>query len=94
MKYARAQNQRVLEVFSPPEGFKLEECFSPSIAALFERCPDDAEANWRKLEDGTFEGPPQPGWIYDFKNNGWHSPETIWDENAQDWIIPEPPPSN
>lgn len=59
MKYARLSSDNVvIEVFTPPPPFTIEECFTPEIAAQFEPCPDEVEQNWIKEPDGTFVPPP------------------------------------
>lgn len=59
MKYARiSEARRVLEVFTPPTGFIINDCFTPQIVAQFEPCLDEVEQNWIKQEDGTFVAPP------------------------------------
>ena len=59
MKYTRLSAENtVIEVVTPPEGFALEDCFTPQIAAMFEPCPDEVEQYWIKQEDGTFVAPP------------------------------------
>lgn len=58
MKYARIIDSTVQEVFIPPAGFTLEECFHSSLIAQFEPCPDEVEGGWLKQEDGTFVAPP------------------------------------
>jgi hypothetical protein len=61
MKYARLTTTNiVIEVFVPPIGVSIEECFTPEIAAQFEPCPDEVEQNWIKQEDGTYVAPPPP----------------------------------
>jgi hypothetical protein len=61
MNYARLSSENtVIEVFTPPAPFTLEECFTPEIVAQFEPCPDEVEQNWIKQEDGTFVAPPPP----------------------------------
>ena len=60
MKYARILNSLVYEVFTPPAGFVLADCFTPQVVALFEPCPDYVEQNWIKQEDGSFMAPPPP----------------------------------
>jgi hypothetical protein len=61
MKYARVSADNiVIEVFTPPSGFTIEDCFTPEIAAQFEPCPEEVEANWIKEPDGTFVPPPPP----------------------------------
>jgi hypothetical protein len=63
MKYARFDNNLVLEVFTPPEGFTLSECFHPAIAVQFISVPDEVEANWKRNDDGTFTAPVTPDQI-------------------------------
>jgi len=61
MKYARFSiGNTVIEVFIPPTGFSIEECFTPEIVAQFEPVPDNVEQNWIRQEDGTFVAPPEP----------------------------------
>ena len=61
MKYARISSQNtVIEVFTPPTGVSIEECFTPEIVAQFESVPEEVKPNWIKQEDGTFVAPPEP----------------------------------
>jgi hypothetical protein len=61
MKYARVSDQNiVIEVFTPPSGFGIADCFYPSIAQEFEACPDQVDQNWLKQEDGSFTAPVNP----------------------------------
>lgn len=60
MKYARVVDSVVQEVFTPPAGFTIEDCFTPEVVALFEPCPEEVEQNWIKEPDGTFVPPPPP----------------------------------
>lgn len=64
MKYARVdylvEPNFVIEVFTPPQGFTIDECFTPEIVAQFEPCPEEVGQNWIKNEDGTFSPPPPP----------------------------------
>ena len=61
MKYARLSSDNVvIEVFTPPPPFTIEDCFTPEIVAQFEPCPDEVEQNWIKNEDGTFSPAPPP----------------------------------
>lgn len=59
-KFARVVDGIVAEVFTPPTGFTIQECFTPQIVALFEPCPSEVMEMWLKKPDGTFEAPPQP----------------------------------
>lgn len=43
MKYAKIEDLIIQEVFVPPEGVDISECFHPDIAALFVLVPDEAE---------------------------------------------------
>ena len=60
MKYARVLDSIVQEVFVPPAGLTIEDCFTPEVVALFEPCPDEVEQNWIKEPDGSFVAPPPP----------------------------------
>lgn len=40
-KFARIENKTALEVFTPPTGIDLAECFTPEVVALFTACPDN-----------------------------------------------------
>ena len=56
--YARVVDGSVVEVFSPPEGFTLDQVFHPDIAALFVAAPDDVEVGW--CYDGKTFSAPEP----------------------------------
>lgn len=61
MKYARLSSDNlVLEVFTPPPPFTIEDCFTPEIVAQFEPCPEEVEQQWIKNADGTYSPPPPP----------------------------------
>lgn len=64
MKYGRinyeADPNFVIEVFIPPAGVPITDCFTPEIAAEFEPVPPEVDQNWIKHEDGTFTPPPPP----------------------------------
>lgn len=61
MKYARIVDGVVAEVFVPPDGFELEDCFTAEIVAQFEPCPEQVEQRWTKDLDGIFHEPePEP----------------------------------
>lgn len=46
MKYARLINNRVNEVFTPPENIDISECFHPDVVKQFVSVPDEVEAQW------------------------------------------------
>jgi hypothetical protein len=62
MKYARIDSYSpvVAEVFTPPPGFQLTDCFTPDIVAQFQPCADDVVRGWLVQEDGTFAVAPEP----------------------------------
>lgn len=60
MKYARVIGTFVQEVFTPPTGFAIEDCFTPEVVAMFESVPDEVDGGWTKHDDGTFSAPPPP----------------------------------
>lgn len=46
MKYARIVDNKVWEVFTPPIGVDISECFTPDLVAQFIQCPAEVEQNW------------------------------------------------
>ena len=57
-KYARSVNGVVQEVFTPPNGFSINDCFTPEVVALFRSCPDEVEAGWLYDEASDTYSPP------------------------------------
>ena len=64
MKYGRinyeADPNYVIEIFIPPAGVPITDCFTPEIAAQFETVPPEVDQNWIKHPDGTFVAPTEP----------------------------------
>lgn len=60
MKYARLINDIVQEVFTPPTGVDVSECFHPDLCAQFVPAPDNVEVGFLRRTDGSFEAPPKP----------------------------------
>jgi len=60
MKYARVLNRLVVEIFTPPSNFGIDECFHPDVRALFEEVSDEVDVGFIKHQDGTFTAPVQP----------------------------------
>lgn len=60
-KYARIENSTAVEIFTPPEGFSLADCFTPEIAALFTPCPDDVTEGSTVDGDDNWTIAPEPG---------------------------------
>ena len=59
MKTARIQNNVVVEILVPVEGFTIDQCFHPSVLAQCEEVADEVQVNWIKQEDGSFAAPPE-----------------------------------
>lgn len=57
MKYARVLDNLVAEVFTPPVGVKITDCFHPDVEIQFQLVSDEVEANWVLQDDGTFLAP-------------------------------------
>lgn len=57
--YARIVNNIVQEIFTPPVGVLIEECFCPEVVAMFVQVPDEVQQNWIQNPDGTFSAPTQ-----------------------------------
>lgn len=60
-KFARIENSTALEVFTPPEGFGLTDCFTPEIAALFVACPDNVTPGSTVDNKGAWTIASEPG---------------------------------
>lgn len=58
MKYAKVINNTVVEVYEPLEGFTIDQCFTPEVAAQFVECPTATEQHWTCIE-GVFTEPTQ-----------------------------------
>ena len=57
MKHARVIGGVVIEVFVEPEGFAIDECFTPEIVAQFEPCGEEVQPGWVRDESGELVGP-------------------------------------
>lgn len=60
MKYARIQNNTVLEILELVQGFTLEQSFHPSIIAMCEMVDDSVQPSWVREEGGAFVAPALP----------------------------------
>lgn len=65
--YARVIDNTAIEVFTPPDGFTIDDCFHPDVAALFEVVPDSVTPNsvrnggvWT-IHMPADAAPPKPG---------------------------------
>jgi hypothetical protein len=50
MRYALIEDNQVKDIFIEPEGFSIEDCFTPEIAFLYILCPDN-------ISEGDFYDP-------------------------------------
>lgn len=55
MKYGRFVGNVLAEVFTPPEGFTIEQCFHSSL--VFEEISSDALPGWVRTENGQLVDP-------------------------------------
>lgn len=60
MKYVRVVYSVVQEVFTPPGGFEIEDCFHPDVVSQFEIAADGVDIGFIKHQDGSFTAPPPP----------------------------------
>jgi len=55
MKYARIENNIVVEIFIAIDGFSIDQCFHSDLVAKMISCPTDAQTGWHyKSETGQF----------------------------------------
>jgi hypothetical protein len=55
MAYARIQDNTVVEIVKPVNGFSLQQCFHPDLLKNVISCPDEVQAGWAyKPETGQF----------------------------------------
>lgn len=60
-KYARPVLRIVQEVFTPPAGVSINECFTAEVVAMFHPCPDEVQAGWLWDEPSdTYTPSPAP----------------------------------
>lgn len=55
--FARIQDNVVVEVIELPDGFKLADCFYPSIVATIKSCPQGTVEGQTVNPDGTYNPP-------------------------------------
>lgn len=56
MKYARVVDNKVWEVFTPPTGVDISECFTAELVVQFIECPEYVEQHY--TYDGTHFSAP------------------------------------
>ena len=55
MAYARIQDNTVVEIVKPVEGFSIQQCFHPDLLKNIIPCSDDVQSGWAyKPETGQF----------------------------------------
>lgn len=57
MQYARVVDSIVQEVFTPPQGFALQDCFTAELVADFMPCTAEVQNGWIAQPDGSFTAP-------------------------------------
>lgn len=70
--YARVENNTAIEIFVPPAGFTLAECFHPDVACTFVEVPAGTQAGATMAEDGKT-------WIAPEATGGEGSNATVYD---------------
>ncbi len=58
-KYARIVNNKIWEVFTPPVGVDISDCFTAELVAQFVECPEYVDQDYT-YEDGEFIAPYIP----------------------------------
>jgi hypothetical protein len=56
MKYARFDGTTVIEVYTVPTGFTINDCFHADLVAKMVACTDDVQVGWT-YADGVFTDP-------------------------------------
>ena len=55
MTYARIQENMVVEIVKPVDGFSIQQCFHPDLLKNMVSCPDEVQSGWHyKPETGQF----------------------------------------
>lgn len=55
MAYARIQDNMVVEIVKPVDGFSIQQCFHPDLLKNVISCPDEVQSGWHyKPETGQF----------------------------------------
>lgn len=58
MRYARIQNNVVVEICVPIEGFTIDQCFHPSLVDQMVFCESEVQQGWTyNAETGEFTAP-------------------------------------
>ena len=59
-KYARIENNTAVEIFTPPDGFTIAECFHADVVSLFSACPDNVTVGSTMDGNGAWTIAPAP----------------------------------
>lgn len=54
---AKVQNNTVVEIFKPVDGFAIEDCFHSQVLSACIAVADDVQTGWIQQEDGSFAAP-------------------------------------
>lgn len=54
---AKVQNNVVIEIFRPVDGFAIEDCFHPQVLSACTAVSDEVQVGWVQQEDGSFAAP-------------------------------------
>lgn len=57
MRYGRIEDNIVVEIISPMDGFAIEDCYVPAIVATLYPIADDVQNGWIRQEDGRCIAP-------------------------------------
>lgn len=61
MSYARIQDNTVVEIVKPVDGFSIQQCFHPDLLKSIFSCPDNVQVGWSYDADtGAFTAPSEP----------------------------------
>jgi hypothetical protein len=60
MRYARATDNVIVEIYESPGMTTINDCFHPSIACEFFEAMGDIQVGWTMNENGEWVAPPIP----------------------------------
>ena len=60
MKYAKIENNKVIEILTPVEGFTVQQCFHADVLKNAKFAPAEVQAGWSyNAETGEFTAPQE-----------------------------------
>jgi hypothetical protein len=60
MRYARAKDDVIVEIYESPGMATISDCFHPAIACEFFEAMGDIQVGWTMNEGGEWVSPPSP----------------------------------